>query len=501
MWNNFTLDLTAPVSRQKQIITFLRDAILDGRATPGLRLPSSRVLAADLGVSRQTVVLAYEALVDEGFATSRHGSGLFVADALPGWAARPAGHSRASASGPRRSTLVLSQRGQTLAQLTLTPARRDVGLLAPGVPALDLFPHAVWSKLSARFWRGRPGADRLGYTDPAGLLPLRQAIAGHLGATRGLTCAAEDIVVTTGSQQAIALAACLLLDPGDAVWVEEPAYVAGRSALAAAGARLIPVPVDGDGLAVEAGIRSAPAARLALVTPSHQYPLGVTMTLPRRLALLRWAELSNSWIVEDDYDGDYRYAGPPLRPLRALASHGASRCVVYVGTFAKVLAPALRLGFLVAPEGLAPAFATARALADRQSPEPMQATLADFIGEGHLSAHLRRMRSAYAERRDALLRALEEECTDELDWRRDGVEAGLHFPVTFNDRHKSDVAVSAAAAKLGLQTPPLTGYHTGQGQPGLVLGFGATSASRMADAARRLRRSCSVESVPRRPAS
>ncbi|WP_338664131.1 PLP-dependent aminotransferase family protein [Pararoseomonas sp. SCSIO 73927] len=488
LWNNFRLDPEAIASRQRQIVSFLQDAILEGRAPPGLRLPSSRVLAADLDVSRQTVVLAYEALIAEGFATSRRGSGLFVTDTLPEGSAPPASFPADPDLLPGRSVPVLSRRGQVLSQLTATPARREAGLLAPGVPALDLFPHAVWSRLSARFWRGCVGSSRLGYSDPAGLLALRQAIAGHLGATRGLSCSAEDIIVTAGSQQAIALAACVLLDPGDAAWVEEPAYVAGRGALAAAGARLIPVPVDRDGLVVDAGIGAAPAARLALVTPSHQYPLGVTTTLPRRLALLRWAEKANSWIVEDDYDGDYRYAGRPLRPLRALQSYGASRRVIYVGTFAKVLAPALRLGFLVAPEGLAPAFTAVRALADRHPPEPMQATLADFIGEGHLSGHLRRMRVAYAERRDALLRALEAECSDVIHWHRDGVEAGLHFPVTLNDAGRSDIAVSAAAAQLGLQTPPLTGYYMEGGRPGLVLGFAATSAGRMTDAARRLRR-------------
>lgn len=485
LWSSLALNPGASLSRQSQIIVFLRNAIVEGRAVPGLRLPSTRLLAADLGVARQTVVLAYEALTAEGFVVSRPGSGFYVADSLPERTSPPPGRVTAPEAAPPS----LSRRGEALARLTVTPARREPGLLCPGLPALDLFPHATWSRLSARFWRNGPGADRLGYTDPAGLPALRQAIAGHLGATRGLSCTAEDVVVTAGSQGAIALAAHLLLDPGDAAWVEEPAYVAGRSALAAAGARLVPVPVDGAGLDVDAGLRTDAAARLALVTPSHQYPLGVTMNLARRLALLQWAEAANSWIIEDDYDGDYRYGGRPLRPLRALDAYGADRRVVYVGTFAKVLAPALRLGYLVAPAGLAPAFAAARALADRQPPEPLQATLADFIAEGHLGIHLRRMRLAYRERRDALLRALDHDCADVLDWRRNAVEAGLHLTVTFRDQTRGDIEVSKAATRLGLQTPALSAYHMGRGRNGLVLGFAATSADRMADAVRRLRRS------------
>ncbi len=495
LWSSFTLDGAAGASRQTRVASYFRDAILDGRAAAGSQLPSSRVLAAELGVSRQTVVLAYDVLIAEGFATSRPGAGLFVPAALP-VQALPHGDAQDApavpAADPARATPELSRRGRSLAGLSVTPARRDPGLLAPGVPALDLFPHATWSRLSSRFWRARPGAERLGYTDPAGLLPLRQAIAGHLGTTRGLSCRAEDIVITAGSQQGIALAAQLLLDAGDAAWVEDPAYVAGRSALLAAGARAVPVPVDDDGLDVAAGIRAARDARLTLVTPSHQYPLGVTMSLGRRLALLRHAEDSNGWILEDDYDGDYRYGGRPLRPLRALASHGAERRVVYLGTFAKVLAPALRLGFLLAPPGLAPAFTAARALLDRQPPEPLQAVLADFIGEGHLAAHLRRMRGAYAERRDALLRALESECADVLTWRSKAVEAGLHLPVVFQAEAAHDLAVSEAAARLGLRTPPLSSYYLGPGRPGLVLGFAATAPDRMVDAARRLRRAAKV---------
>ncbi|WP_260464059.1 PLP-dependent aminotransferase family protein [Burkholderia sp. Bp8963] len=373
--------------------------------------------------------------------------------------------------------------------LPVTPVPRGPGLLAPGTPALDAFPYHTWARLSARFWRSRPAADQLGYADPSGFRPLREAIAEHLGVTRGLSCDADDVVITSGSQHAIELTARLLTDPGDAVWIENPGFVAGHSAIESAGARVVPVPVDAEGVDVDSGMRLAANARLAVVTPSHQYPLGVTMSLRRRLALLDWAETANAWIVEDDCDGDYRYAGRPLHPLRALGRPSAANRVVYVGTFAKVLAPGLRIGFLIAPPGLAGAFAHARALVDRQSPPPLQIVLAEFIGEGHFATHLRRMRMLYAERRDALLAALERHCPDLLDWGT-VPDAGLHLVARLRRAATpdADLAVWDAATALGLQTPPLSSHYRAGGEAGLVIGFGATLASNMPDAVRRLRR-------------
>ncbi|WP_159996941.1 PLP-dependent aminotransferase family protein [Roseomonas sp. 18066] len=484
LWNSFALDPAGGLSRQEQIVRHVRQAVLSGALRPGDRLPSTRQLAEELGLARQTVVLAFDRLLADGFLVMRPGAGTFVPATLPlpGPEAPPV----TTPDGPAPR---LSARGERIRSLPLTPLRREPGLLAPGLPALEGFPWAVWGRLSARLWRGA-ARDHLAYSDPAGLPVLRQAIAAHLGATRGLVCTPEDIVVTSGSQQGIDLAARLLLDPGDAAWVEDPGYVAGRSALEAAGARLVPVPVDAEGIVVAEGRARAPGARLALVSPAHQYPLGVGMSLARRLALLDWAAQSGAWIVEDDYDGDFRYGGAPLRPLRALGAGQAERSVLHLGTFAKILAPGLRLGFLVAPRGTAEAFTAARALVDRQPPGPAQAVLAAFIAEGHLAAHLRRMRALAAERRGALLAALERHAADDLDWGGAGPEMGLHLAarLTKNPPPGFDQAVQEAARARGLQVPALSRYAVlpGSTPQGLVLGYGTTPTAQIDAAVQRL---------------
>ncbi|CAB3752916.1 transcriptional regulator [Burkholderia paludis] len=489
-WGAFVIDPASTLPLQEQIARHLRDGVLNGHLRPGARLPSTRSFAAELGVSRQTVVLAYDRLVAEGYAYGQRGSGIYVPDVLPEDLAPPAAVARPSVIEAHGEAYpALSARGRHLLDLPVTPVPRGPGLLAPGTPALDAFPYDTWARLSARFWRGRPAVDRLGYADPAGYRPLREAIAEHLGVARGLSCSADDVVITSGSQQAIELAARLLIDAGDAVWIENPGFVAGHSAVESAGARVVPVPVDAEGLDVEAGMQLAPDARLAVVTPSHQYPLGVSMSLRRRLALLDWAERANAWIVEDDCDGDYRYAGRPLHPLRALGRQSAGNRVIYIGTFAKVLAPGLRIGFLMAPPGLAEAFSHARALIDRQSPAPLQITLAEFIGEGHFATHLRRMRMLYAERRDALLAALECNCADVLDWGG-APDTGLHLVAKLRGAAapEADLEVWEAAVALGLQTPPLSPHYRDGGEAGLVIGFGATLPGNMRDAVLRLRR-------------
>jgi GntR family transcriptional regulator/MocR family aminotransferase len=477
VWSSFALDPASPLSRQEQIAAHLRAAVLSGRLRAGARLPATRRLAADLGVARQTVVLAYDRLAAEGYLEGRAGAGTRVAaglsETLPGVgraapAARPA-----AAPAP-------SRRGRALLELPVaaTPPRAPgrSGWLAPGTPALDLFPAAEWERAARRSARSLAAPAVLDYGDPRGSADLRRAIADHYGAARGVAVPADRILVTSGSQQAISLCAAVLLDPGDRVVVEDPGYVAGRGALAAAGAVPVGVPVDGEGLDAEAAARLAPDARAVFATPSHQYPLGVVLSLARRLALVDRARASDGWILEDDYDGEFRYAGRPLPPLQSLSDEAARR-TVYLGTFSKTLAPGLRLGFAAVPDGLVDAFARARALLDRQPPEPVQAALARFMAEGRFAAHLRRMRDAYRVRRDLLFEALDRarRSGSPLDPGPAPPDAGLHLAAALPDG-ADDAAAAREAARRGLRVPALSAFAAGPAnrRRGLVIGYGGT---------------------------
>lgn len=396
----FTLDQHAPTPLYKQLYERLRDEILLGQLKPLARLPSTRALASELGVSRNTTALAYEQLLLEGYIESRVGDGMRVASLQPEQPF-PVLPAHGNAKTARRTDpaevrpAILSRRGRLLAEmpdLEIFPGgEADVGMgvFRVGKPDVALFPYDTWSKLVARHARQSLHAVAL-YQDAHGYAPLREAIAAHIGITRGVHCAPEQIILTAGSQGAIDLVARVLLDPGDRAWVEDPGYPGGRGALLAAGARPIPVPVDGEGIAVEAGRERCHDARLAIVTPSHQFPTGVTMSLRRRLALLQWAGDARAWIVEDDYDSEYRFSGRPLEALQGLDT--AAR-VIYVGTFSKVLFPALRLGYLVAPPALIPGLLAARRLIDVHPPLLEQVALADFLAEGHFVRHLRRTRA------------------------------------------------------------------------------------------------------------
>ena len=358
-----SLESSSGAPYYRQLYDGVRRAILSGLLPAGTRLPSTRTLAAELGISRTTVVTAFEQLLAEGYLEGKVGSGTFVARYLPDDLLSVAFKADRE-SRPARSGRGLSGRGAVLAA-TPTTAVRDRGsprAFRPGVPALDEFPDAAWRRVSTKVWR-KPSGGLLGYGDPAGYRPLREAIARYLGASRAVRCVPEQVIVVSGSQQALDLAARVLLDPGDTVWVEDPGYMGARGTLSGAGARLVPVPVDGEGLGVAVGVARELDARLACVTPSHQYPLGVTMSLSRRLELLGWANRSGAWVVEDDYDSEYRYTGCPLEALQGLDSEGR---VLYIGTFSKVLFPALRLGYLVVPSDLIDAFVSARA--DRPAP-------------------------------------------------------------------------------------------------------------------------------------
>ena len=468
----------APLYRQ--LYEALRRAILAGQLKPGARLPSTRELAEDLRVSRNTVMNAYEQLLAEGYVEGQTGSGTYVSRLLP----EELLHARAVAKrSPRaaREGRDISARGRLLAATPSNVSRTGASRpFRPGSPAIDAFPFELWSRLVARHWR-RPRRDLLNYGEPGGYAPLREAVAAYLGAARAVRCEPEQVIVVAGAQQALDLAARVLTDAGDSVWVEEPGYLGAKGALAAAGARLVPVPLDEEGLSVEAGARLAPAARLIYASPSHQYPTGVTMSLSRRLALLEWAGRAGAWVLEDDYDSEYRYAG---RPLAALQGLDREQRVVYLGTFSKVLFPALRIGYIVVPEDLVDAFRAARSLSDRHSPTVEQAVLADFIVEGHFARHIRRMRALYAERQAALVAAGREELGGLLELRP--ADAGLHLtgllPAGVSDRE-----ASLAAEARGVEAQPLSAFHLGPARrAGLVLGYAAYDGREIREGARQL---------------
>ena len=373
-----SLDPASATPLYRQLYFAIREAILAARLHPGARLPATRTLARDLGLSRNTVVSAYEQLLAEGYLDGRVGAGSYVSTVLPEallHARRPL------AETPARPEPVpgLSARGVRLAAL------RELGSapprpFSPGLPELGRFPFEGWARLLARRWRDPPRAFLVG-GDPSGYRPLREALAQYLGAARAVSCDPDQILIVSGAQQAVDLAARALLDPGDIVWMEEPGFGGTRGALLAAGARLVPVRIDDAGIDVAEGRRRAPGARMACVSPSHQYPLGVTMTLRRRLELLDWARAADAFVLEDDYDSEYRYAGRPLAAMQGLDEDGR---ILYVGSFSKVMFPGLRIGYMVVPPALVGAFRAIRALVDSHPSSVAQAALADFIAEGYL---------------------------------------------------------------------------------------------------------------------
>jgi GntR family transcriptional regulator/MocR family aminotransferase len=461
------LDRRAGPPLYRQIYERIRDAILCSALPAGARLPSSRSLASQLAIARGTVELAYDMLAGEGYIIGRGAGGSIVAPQL-GTALGPAG--RRAGAKPRSD-------GSAAVPPTPAPVAFQLGL-----PALDAFPRKVWSRLAARHARSLPAAA-MASADKAGDETLRREIVSYLAVARGIACDIDDVFITTGFQGALTLIILVLLQRGDPVWIEDPGYFRAREILGLLGARLEPVPVDGEGLRVAEGIRRCPDARLALVTPAHQAPLGMALSLPRRLELLAWARRTNGWIVEDDYDSEFRYAGRPLPALKSLDEHER---VLYVGTFSKVLFPGLRMGYLVAPRSGRDRFRSAAALLNLL-PSPIdQATVADFIAEGHFARHIKRMRRLYGERRGALASALRAafgtRATIELE------PGGMHLLMRL-ETGESDAAVASRARDAGLSVSALSAYAVEAAHPpSLLLGFTNIPAETATHEAERLRR-------------
>jgi GntR family transcriptional regulator / MocR family aminotransferase len=473
------LDPEAPEPLHRQLYLGIREAILAGRLPAGARVPSTRRLAEDLGVSRSTVLFAFDQLEAEGYLVGAVGSGSFVASSIPDHLLhhRPGEPVAAPrAGGPPR----VAARNHELRRFLTVPTGLYPGAFTPGVPPVEEFPWSLWCRLAAGRHRALP-RRRLYHGRAAGYPPLREAIAAHLAASRGVRCTADQVIVLASAQEALDLVCRVLLDPGDAVWLEDPSYVGSRAALVAAGARIVPVPVDDEGLIVERGVAAEPRARLALVAPSHQFPTGVTLSLERRLALLQWAGGAGAWIVEDDYDSEYRHAGRPLTALQGLDTAGR---VLYIGTFNKTLFPAIRLAYLIAPASLMEWLLPMRRIGGQHAPTLDQMTLADFIVEGHYGRHLRRLRVVCRERRDALLAAAERELPGLLEITH--ADTGLHS-VGWLPPGVDDARVSAAALEHGVLATAVSALHAGPcPRGGLILGYGGLTPEEIADAMRRL---------------
>jgi GntR family transcriptional regulator/MocR family aminotransferase len=474
------LDRSAQTPLSRQIYDAYRTAILQRSLRSGQQVPSSRQLAIDIKVSRFPVLEAYAQLQAEGYFESQRGGGTFVSRSLPE-------QLMSVETRVKRSPLVpgglrpIALRSSQLPAFQGSPSRPGWGAFGVHQPAFDQFPFEIWSKLIARHSRN-PNASVIHRIDPLGSVEFREEICSYLRTARAVECDPGQIMVVSGSQQALDITARVLLDPGSSVWIEEPGYSLQRTLLSSVGCNLIPVPVDEEGIDVAEGIKRHRKARAAFVTPSHQYPLGSTMSAARRLHLLNWAQASGAWIVEDDYDSEYRYESPPVASLQGM---DANARVIYIGTFSKVLLPSLRIGYIVIPSDLVERFIAVRVTMDIFPPYLYQEVLKDFMRMGHFGRHLRRMRQLYRERRNALVTSLRDQLGEMLEIH--GAEAGMHFAATL-PKGMRDRGIVKKAAEAGLQLWPLSpAYYSDPPRQGLILGFGSTTAKQMPRAVSQLR--------------
>jgi GntR family transcriptional regulator/MocR family aminotransferase len=474
------VDRKCPKPLHQQIYDAYREAIASGTLRPGQRIPSTRLLSKELGVSRVPVLNAYAQLLAEGYLESVVGAGTMISRLLP---------ERFTSTTPAKGKVASSHVGprpvaRQIASLPVTQYAQwwlRFGAFGVGQVAFDQFPIQAWSKLVARHSRDMQRRS-FHYGDPMGSPALREAVAGYLRTSRSVRCEPEQVMIVAGSQQALEISARVLFEPGSRVWTEEPGYRFGQGAFALAGCKLVPVPVDSEGLDVAAGIRRYRTARGAMVTPSHQFPLGMTMSASRRLQLLSWAQSNGAWILEDDYDSEYRYESPPIPSLQGMDVNAR---VLYIGTFSKVMFPALRLGYIVIPTDLVRHFVTARIAMDLGSANLHQEVLADFMRSGAFERHIRRMRILYRERRSTLVECIQQELAGQMEIV--GAQAGMHLAVTL-PAGMNDVEIAQRAARQNLWLWPLSSTYRGEvPQPGLILGFGSTRTADIPRAVRKLR--------------
>ncbi|WP_085907796.1 PLP-dependent aminotransferase family protein [Kiloniella majae] len=494
------LDKASEHSLQQQLFTQLREMVLSGRLQPGERLPSTRALGKELACSRNTVLGAFDQLLAEGYLEGVSGSGTYISKELPDdigvISARSSVYSQPD---PKISPRGLSRRGDQLAIMQKEKrAHKNYPAFSPGMTDVESFPFPLWARSLSRTWR-YPKDDLLRNPDPCGYIPLRKEIADYLRVARGIKCDWQQVMITSGARQATDFMARILLDAGDTAWFEEPGYPGLKGPLHSAGIEMAYVPVDDEGLSVDAGRAMAKNARMAVVSPSHQYPLGVVMSLRRRLELLDWAEENNAWILEDDYESEFRFSGKPISSLQGLEAErhghlqeghiqGASR-VVYLGSFSKVLFHVLRLGYLVVPEHLVDAVSSARMLMDERSSLLAQPALADFMAEGHFSSHIRRMRKVYAQRQEMLVKGIENYLSDYLVINPN--IAGLHITAYFTEvacRKTTDREIVAEADKVNISASPLSLFYNDKtsARQGLLMGYGACHQDQIESGCKRL---------------
>jgi GntR family transcriptional regulator/MocR family aminotransferase len=474
------VDRKAAKPLHKQIYDGFLAAIVGGNIRPGQRVPSSRTLSVELGISRIPVLNAYAQLLAEGYFESRKGAGTFISESLPESLTiceEGAPPSAQAGSGPRR----VARRALLLTKIERGPWSGGWGAFSVHQPAFDRFPFPIWSSLITRHSKS-PRLSAIHNTDPRGSESCREAICTYLRTARAVHCDPSQVMVVGGSQQALEISARVLLGDGSPVWFEEPGYRLARNVFQGAGCRLVPVPVDEDGMIVSAGIKLCPKARAVYVTPSHQYPLGSTMSASRRMQLLNWAQSAGSWIIEDDYDSEYRFESMPIASLQGLDRNAR---VIYVGTFSKVLFPSLRLGYMVIPADLVEHFISVRVAMDIFPPYLHQEAITDFIREGHFARHIRRMRLLYSERRTALVKSIREQFGSSLEIH--GTQAGMHLAVTL-PKGLSDREIATKAARNGLWLWPLSPSYLGEvPRQGFILGFGNTAVEEMSRAVSQLR--------------
>lgn len=470
------LERESALSLSRQVYQIISRLILNATIRAGSKLPASRALAKDLGLSRNTVITAYEQLLAEGYVETRAGSGTFVSHTVPDVG------SQVFATAPTPEQLkeqpILSGRGRQVVD-TAQAAERQWGPFVPGVPDVSLFPHGQWLRLLRRHWR-TPQPALLTYAHGAGYLPLREALCKHLRLARSVRCEPEQVIITGGIHQSLALIAFLLADTGNTAWMEDPGYWGASTVLGTSGLKLEPVKVDDEGLSPSVAQAQRPP-KLIFMTPSHQYPLGHVMSLARRRMLLEYARQHGVWMIEDDYDSEFRFGGRPIASLQGLDEHGR---VLYLGTFSKTLFPSLRLGFMVVPKNLAQPMAVGLSEIYREGRLVEQAALADFITQGHYAAHIRKMRSVYARRQSLLREAIMQHFGP--DWPLSNQEAGLHL-VMHLPAEVDDKALAQYAYQAGIWVRPLSNYYSGHTPTrGLLFGYATVAEKEIGPSFERL---------------